>query len=95
MTYKIFRLQNLTENDKILVTSIENQIDFSKENTRVSVYFNDFSKPEYILFAELYIYDQNQSQTSSFILPSRGTKATIVIEAITNYDVEKVEVLKK
>lgn len=95
MTYKIFRLSNLTKNDEIVVSSNNNQIDFSRESTRVSVYFDDFSKPEYILFAELYIYDLNQSQTNTFVLPSRGTKATVVIEAITTYDVEQLTVLKK
>jgi len=95
MKRKIFKFKNLENNDIIVITSKENSIDFAKECTHVVAYFNDFTKPEYYLYAELYIQSNNQPQTTVFELPVKGKNAAFVIEAITDYDIDKIIITKK
>ena len=51
MTIKTYKIENLTQDDKIIISSKENNIDFSQQCTHVVAYFDDFSKPEYYLYA--------------------------------------------
>ena len=95
MTIKTYKIENLTQDDKIIISSKENNIDFSQQCTHVVAYFDDFSKPEYYLYAEIYIHENNQKQTTIFELPSKGKNATIVIQAITNYNIDDLIVSKK
>lgn len=94
MKLKIFRIENLKSNDKIIITSDEDIIDFTKECTHVEAFFDDFTKPEYYLYAEIFIYYNNQKQTTIFELPVKGKNAAIVIKAITDFDIDKIIVRK-
>jgi len=95
MKRKIFKLENLENNNKVVITSKENSIDFAKECTHVVAYFEDYTIPKYDFYAELYIHHNNQPQTTVFEFSIIGKNAAIVIEAITDYDIDKVILTKK
>ena len=88
---KVFKLENLKRNNKIVISSKDN-IDFSKVSTHVIAYFDDFSKPVYDFYAELYIFNNNQAQTTIFEIPIMGNKCAIVIETFSDYDLESLVV---
>lgn len=94
MARKIFKLDNLTSDNRIIVSSKKLAIDFSRESTQVLVYFDDLSMPSYDICVELYIYNNNQKFATSFELPIKGKNAAIVIESFTDYDIELIIVQK-
>lgn len=87
MNTKIFEFDNLSLSDVIVVTSKLSQIDFIKEITNFSAYFNDSKVIKYFNNAEIYVSETNQKNTTFFELPVYGKKMKLVIKA-SGYDVD-------
>lgn len=93
--YKKFNLKDCKGFTKIIITSVNNEIDFAKESTHIMAYFNNKDKPEYSLYAELKIIEKNQPITTVLELPIKGINCEIRITSYTDYDMEKLKIFMR
>ena len=84
MNQRIFNIPDLEKKSIILFYSEDGKIDFAKECTYVE---SDVLKPFHV---ELYIYFNRQKSSNVFWIPVIRDTATVILTALTGYDIQKV-----
>jgi hypothetical protein len=95
MRSKFFELNFIEINQRIVISSEKNKIDFVTNPIHVVVNFDDRPRPEYIIDSPSYITENNLKTKTSFELISKGRDAIVLVETSADIDINKIRVFMK
>ena len=91
MITRTFKVENLSYNDYVIITSTDNSINFIKNQIEIEIFRDGEESSEKILCAKV-IAEKELKHTKQFDLMLKCLSCILVIRKVNEFDLNKIDV---